>query len=382
MYLRKLLTRLPILLLFSYQFYDMIYDYSQYHFTIELSLESSSRILPSITICIEDKYKIVTKDEILTGKAIVCLYNTENFYSFCLEKYVYLRYKHKEICLTFFNNETNTYWSLLGIDFSVSIWSQYHRQQKIIFHQPGTLSHFEMNNIFLSKYYQLFHFYIRKVTQNLLPKPFSTDCHDYSRNEEPSSSLLSSTTPSSLPRSQLECMFEYMKIEELNKCGKNIYWNNQVTDYGNLIFNFRNNTNESCKIKMNYKLLSKICQSDCVKINYIVENYKYYSALKFPMAYILPRPFSLKLVHQAKLTITNLFSNFGGLLSMYFGFNMIMLIEFVMKSLINIIIRKFSKTLIIIQKIIKILLLIIMMYQVSIIIRKYLKYNDKNLFHQ
>ena len=251
MYFPKLLTRLPILLLFSYQFYDMIYDYFQYHYTIELSFEISSRILPSITICMENKHEISTNNKILRGETIICFYRTEKFYSLCLEKYV-LRYKHNEICVTFFNNKTNRYWSLLETDFNVIFWSQYYRQQKIIFHQPGTLSHFEINSMFLSKYYQLSHFYIRKVSRNLLPKPFSTNCYDYSRNE-----IKSSSSSLLLSSSQSHCMFEHMKEEELNKCGKNIFWNNQVIETNNLILNFPNDTNESCVIKLNYKLLSK-----------------------------------------------------------------------------------------------------------------------------
>ena len=201
MHFRKLLTRLPILLLFSYQFYDMIYDYFQYNYTIELSFESSSRILPSITVCIEDKYKFVTNErKPFSGITILCIIRTEKFYSFCYEKYVYLRYRHKEICLTFFNNKTNDYWTLLGTKFSAVFFSQYYRKQKIIIHQPGTLSHFEMNNIYLSEYYQLSNFFIRKVTKYLLPKPFSTDCNDYNQKEKPSSQI-------SVQISQSHCMF-------------------------------------------------------------------------------------------------------------------------------------------------------------------------------
>ena len=167
-----------------------------------------------------------------------------------------------------------------------------------------------------------------------------------------------------------------MKKEELDNFGRNVFWNNQVIDSGNQIFNFPNHTTHRGNMKVNYKLLSKICKSDCVKINYIVETYKNYNKDNYPVANIFPRPFSLKLAYQAKLTMTNFFANFGGLLSMYFGISMMILVEFMMKKLINIVMRKYWKILIIIRKTIKILLIFMMIHQVTTIIQKYIASNE------
>ena len=120
-------------------------------------------------------------------------------------------------------------------------------QQKII-HSPDNPSHFKINNVFVSKGFHHNNYYIKKVTMLTLPKPYSTDCHDYSQY-----AVLSLS-----PRSQSYCMFEYMRKEEFNKCGKNTYWIQYVINLKNLVLKFKNESLNECFVKYNYKLLSRL----------------------------------------------------------------------------------------------------------------------------
>ena len=347
----KLLIRIPILILFVYQFYDLIDNYFRYDYSFQLDFDTSSKILPSITICLEEKNNFTHLFENFKkpfgNKTIICYYNDnwllKNYD--CKEEKVYMRYRHKDICLTFLNRKNNFYEKLLSNSIQVYFTSfMFSRQTKII-HPPDTASHFELNNVFVSKSGEYKYFIISKVTKLTLPKPYSTDCHDYSDNQ-----LIQQTS-----RSQSYCMLEYMKIKELNKCGKSIYWNQLLIYNENQIFNYNGNYSDECIVKMNYKLLSRICKIDCLSVSYKVKSDMRSSDRWNPIIGIpLPRKYNINLLYEPKLTIVIMFSNLGGLISMYFGLSMVELGRIAHKIFIKIInMRKIKLTIAIFSKFIK-----------------------------
>ena len=311
----KLSLRIIFYILFIYQLYDTINDYFHYKYSIELNLDVSSRILPSITVCIDEDHEIKSEywknwKTPYGNKTIVCVYRTgiENIFVECNEEKVYLRYRHREVCLTFFNNIDLNYLKIQNDSIAISLSSFEYTQQKIIIHPPNTLSHFEINNMFVSKSKEICDFNIRKVTRYTLPQPYSTDCYDYNKYS------LSSTSP----RSQSDCMFENMKRKEMSKCGKNIYWNQYVIDIENQIFNFTDHENNNCKVKFNYKLLLRFCKIDCINVKYTVIISRSHSNLLNPIAQVLiKKQYNINLLFKPKLTIVQFCSNLGGLISMY-----------------------------------------------------------------
>ena len=293
----------------------------------------------------------------MVNKTIVC-YNIDNIlrkYYDCKEEKVIMRYRHKEICLTFFNRKNNFYEKHLSKSVPIYFTSFIYSQQTVIIHPPDTASHLELNNVFVSKKLKYLILNINKLTKFTLPKPYSTDCHDYSQYQK--SSLL--------PRSQSYCMFEYMKSEELKKCGKNIYWNQFLINNDNQVFNYTGNYSDVCWVKMNYNLLSRICKIDCVSVTYRVRSVITESETWNPIIEIpLPKKFNINLVYEPKLTIVILISNLGGLISMYFGLNMIALVKIAQKIFIEFINTNSIKlTMKIFKKLLKIVIYLIMIYQ-------------------
>ena len=361
--------KISILILFFYQFYDLIYDYFKYNYTLKFDFDTSSRILPSITICIDKKHDSsdMWKNWVnpYGNRTIICGYQYPGYSYECEVKKVYKRYRHKEICLTFFNLKNNIYDRILRISNSVQFTSLKFRQQKIIIHPPDTASHLELNNLFVSNAGEFILISIRKVTRYTLPKPFSTDCNDYSQNASPF-------------RSESYCIFEHMRREEIKKCGKNLYWNQDLIKYEDQMFNFTDNYNNDCKVKMNYKLLDRICKMDCTNVKYTVFGGLGWSSTWNTLINIpLKRQYNIKQVYEPKLTIINMFANFGGLISMYFGLSVINLIEIAQKILKKIIRMEIilKQTFSIITYSLKLLIYLIMVYQLTIIIILYMESN-------
>ena len=371
MFCRKFLTYVPILLLFFYQLYDLIEDYFNYNYSIELEFDTSSKILPSITVCIEDKYEIETNYKSpYENQTIVCIYTTMYGQKTlnCIQQKVYMRYRHKEICLTFFNHKNFNYYEMYkGIDF-IYLGSYYYTKQKVIIHPPETASHFEINNVFINKYWKMYDYKIKKVTRQLLPKPYSTDCHDYSEE------LL----VESQSRSQSYCMLEYMRRKEFSECGNNSYWIQHLIDdkYQDLNFSA---IQSNCKVKLNHDILSRNCKPDCTDVKYSVTYTDEYIRMMNPMAKIhINRPLSIGLLYKPKITIINMFANLGGLITMYFSFSLIDIVIIIHKKLNQLFSLKIIKILALMFKQTgKLAIIAILIYQMTVIMKLYLETNTR-----
>ena len=171
-----------------------------------------------------------------------------------------------------------------------------------------------------------------------------------------------------------------MKKEELNKCGKNIYWNNYVIDYTDQVnyLKFKNESSNKCFVKFNYKLLSRLCKIDCINEKYTVSESKSYSTLTNPNSEIpIERRYNIYLIYKPKLNIQQLCSNFGGLISMYFGLSMINIAIITCSKILYIKWIKLIKIMIVIifKYIMKILFYMMMVYQLIIIIQSFIEEN-------
>ena len=372
----KFTSRIILDILFIYQLYDIFNDYLHYNYSIELNFDDNSKILPSVTVCIEEKYDLSYRfknwNNPYGNQTIVCVYTTEEDQIFreCNEEKIYLRYRHKEICLTFFNNKTNNYNRIQNISTLIILTSLNYEQQKVIIHPPDTPSHFEISNVFISKSHQYDNIFIKKVTTYTLQKPFSTDCHDYSQHP------ISSTSQ----RSQTYCMFEYMKEKEINKCGENIYWNQYVIDRKNQMFRSKSNKSIECIVQFNHKILSRLCKKDCINEKYTVIHSKNYNPYDNPIAVIPTKiQYNIYLSYKPKLTIEQLCSNLGGLISMYFGLSMIDIAVFIYAKIFNIRWIKVIKIIIsiVFKYLIKIVIYLMMLYQLIMIIQSYIEENRR-----
>ena len=372
----KLSSKIFLYILFVYQIYDLFKNYFQYNYSIELSFNVYPPTLPSVTICIDEKYDISDKwkkwDKPYGNQLIVCFYpkSYTQIIEDCNEKKVYLRYRHKEICLTFFNNKTENYYKFQSNVIQMLFTNFKSMLQKVIIHPPDTPSHFEINNVFVSEGYYGITFQIKTVNRFLLPKPYSTDCHDYGQYGISSLS----------PRSQSYCMFVHMRKEELKKCGKNIYWNQYVIETKNQVLKFKNESSNKCFVKLDYKLLSRLCKLDCIDTKYEISYSEYYSGIISPFAQIpINKQYNINLSYQPKLTMEQLCSNFGGIISMYFGLSMIDITAFIFNYLFKIRWIKVIKIIIslIFRYIIKTIFYLLMLYQLIIIIHTYREENRK-----
>ena len=366
----KLSAKIFFYILFFYQLYDLFNDYFHYDYSIELSFYLYPATLPSVTICINKKYEISDGNQ-FGNQTIVCYHpkNRTQIFEDCNEEKVYLRYRHKEICLTFFNNKTQNYYKFQTECLGMMFISYKNTQQRVIIHPPDTPSHFEINNVFVSYGYQFTDFDIQTVNRLLLPKPYSTDCHDYSQYGVSSLSQ----------RSQSYCMFEYMRKEELNKCGKNIYWNQYVIDTKKQMnyLKFKNQSSNECIVEFNFKLLSRLCKIDCIHSFYRIGHSKLYSGFVNPIADIpIKIQSNINLSYKPKLTMEQFCSNFGGIISMYFGLSMVNISSYIFAYILNIRwIKKIKIIIIIFKFIIKIIFHILMLYQLIMIIKLYIEEN-------
>ena len=161
-----------------------------------------------------------------------------------------------------------------------------------------------------------------KSTIIKLPKPYQTGCYNYQKNED--------------VKSYMECVMKciYRTIYKKYKClphGSDIILNDEFDDkrlcnYKQMIkldFNSLRNLTKRCK--------NEICLPDCT---YEIYNYEIKDVTDSPSffnekvendtitIYLLPQNSDeFTYIHQPKITRNDLFSKFGGLLSLWLGFS-------------------------------------------------------------
>ena len=82
MFLRKFLK--PVITFgFFYQFYDLTCDYLKLDHVNQLSVDFTFGLIPSVTICVERKYKICGNDPRykLINQSLNCIIHSKNLYN-------------------------------------------------------------------------------------------------------------------------------------------------------------------------------------------------------------------------------------------------------------------------------------------------------------
>ena len=172
-------------------------------------------------------------------------------------------------------------------------------------------------------------------------------------------------------------MFEYMKKQEIKKCGQNSFWNQYLINYETEKLHFNNIYSDNCQVRVNFTLLSKICKIDCKSVKYRVSSTEYRKLSMHPKIQVsIVRGYNIEHIFQPKLTIVNMFSNFGGLVSMYFGLSIMHLVKYINNISSKNFIGKNIKLIILgFNNLFKLYIYIIVFYQIKKILDSYLEYN-------
>ena len=359
--------KLIILFGFVYQLFDSINDYLKFNELIELSFGNDHRLLPSITVCLDQKYKI--ENEQFELKCHFENNDDERKDCFELDDSKYIRNYLNNTCLTILNVISDSMFDSLRMKF----WG--YKRAKIIYHPKKNPSHFERRNIIKFKNLGKYYIYMNKFESTLLPAPYKTDCQDYSIENYNGF------------KSQSDCKLEYMRRKELKICGKNYYWIQyyiQNIDDMERVQNI-SQTIKNCSVRAIEKLLNKVCKPDCQSISLSsemldVSRYNSKISIKF---YKMQNIF-IKLDHSPKMDLIIFISNIGGLISMYFGLGVYDMTSSIFNNFtskcrnIIFLIRKndprnrFKSTL----KIIKMIFLLIMFYQLFEITKDFIVNNE------
>ena len=362
-----------ILLGFVYQSFDLFFDYLCFNYSIELEILKEKHYIPSITLCfnkIYDIYGNYTNLYNLPIKLETILFTSKNntVIHQPIDQIDHVRYLFKEICLThlYSSNYSN-------VDKIYLIIKNF-KQVKLIFHQQYNPSHFERQNIVELKTMKRYMISMKKSQRNLLPAPYDTDCQEYSRIKQNNNGF----------KSQTECKLDFMRRKELEICGKNYYWIHHSIDNNNQSMNLRQTT-FNCTVRVDEVLLNWFCKPNCESITLNSDIHIIYTNISNVESNINSNlNLFLNINHLPEINLIILFSNFGGLISMYFGLGIYDLalngLEFLSKlwRKLRLIIYKsrISQNIGIICNIIKFSFMIMMIYQLYDITIDY-KYNNQ-----
>ena len=321
---------------FLYQFFDLTIKYTKYEFTIETEFKNSIAA-PAFTFCFERKNLLekLRSNTGFFGCRIGYYFNiTVDNCPYNLTREYLVRQRKKSICLTWFYEnliELNERLNFLIFRiFDIPL-------VEIIIHPHYNPSHFEKNEnlfIYMKKNLTLW-LSFRKTTRNLLQNPYSTDCYDYSFN----------IGNNIWPKSQTECLLEYMRQKEIKNCDKSfysLYWNQfYLEDNSKLFYDFG-----ECKIQYDSTAMMN-CKPDCNQNIYHVLKEEQ-ELLKPPMNMYIMVPFSKSFNQEItmgpKMDFSNYLATLGGLLTMWMKLDVLsitkLLINFIFKIILNFSSRK------------------------------------------
>ena len=256
---------------FLYQLFDLTNDYLKFDHVNQVSIENGESV-PSVTIClIRDK-----TDFIYINETLMCKYNfvNENYNSDCskLDGRVVqdgfkmlnykLRYKNGEICFTFFNtyrDKNSLKYNLLSFTFIFGSL-----RSKIIIHSHYDPSHFQRRQFLIKDFkdnwkhiQEFYEIKLKKIKMTYLPAPYESDCFDYSKNQR----------DNVWPRSQFDCMLEYMRQKEIKKFENTYFWTQKTVDFINCGLSFRN-ISKKYHVPLD-NTLKDICKINCHITQYI-----------------------------------------------------------------------------------------------------------------
>ncbi len=183
-----------------------------------------------------------------------------------------------------------------------------------LIHQSATPPHFTKDMIEIEKS-QLNEITYSSIERNLLPFPYETDCYDYEREEK---SLIRY-------KSREDCIVKHLERRELFECGCNKRWLYRDLRFGNFSNICPKTVRCHLNLKIEIKLLEKICKKNCVNHHFfnIITSAKYLSKdKKFKISYFVPFKTNKNEIifnHLPKMNLVEYFCSIGGLISMWFG---------------------------------------------------------------
>ena len=318
-------SKLLIIIGFLYQFYDSIDNYFKYNFVIQFDHKFYYGIIPSMTVCLNQKAemnKSIYGMSFRGERELFCalIYHNLSYYD-CSSKFdldIYYRDKNNSICLSFFNNfeiASSKFQEAFEPVMRIEYYAQLYWIFEFIIHPRYTPSHFY--NSFRTPKHEGFNRFglikLKLLTKNLLSAPYSTNCFDYSLNQR----------NNVWPKSRTDCMLEYMKHKEMKTCGHNYYWNHYL--FRNKTFQNLNYTKfeTNCTVRADLQVLNRLCLIDCKFEEYLAEE-DIQSANFYGSLLIVDKSYdnSLLLDYKPKMTIIQLFSTLGGLVSMWLGISL------------------------------------------------------------
>ena len=380
---------------FIYQWYDLTKDYFQYNIFNKLDVEVDPNLMPSTTICVDQRYKYAVEDI----KRLVDIYGDTIY-----KEYLYLIDKLQ--ILFVFTNGTMLDGSIINLFgqsnsgnnsmcvtldiqsllkqesmkyvFGLVLSIYQYKRAYIIFHDHKEPPHFILHykKLVLINTQELKVGFDKRIN-TLLPFPYATDCTDYSSAVK--------------HKSQKECFFEYMSRKEMKVCGYNFIWNRRHFNVS--VERFRLTRYEKrCHFDINHNWFNRLCKRDCDITEYNVKQQNYiffgYPGVRSAISKFIT--YYIHTTYVPRIDLIAYLSTLGGLLSMWLGFNMWL---FTVKTLkhfnrvrrvytrhyvVHIYFINLLKTSKLIIKILQIFILFITIYQIDKILNKYL-YSNKQM---
>jgi hypothetical protein len=326
-----------------YQIILLTRDYCKFQTVLDFKLIDSRDYLPAISICVDHWNKesrfdtrisgTLTIDETFGPMDCVLFFPTTSsgFRKKCnrfsdIESFTNSGKK----CSTFFSRLDGSNRSLeIDLIFTIILYKPI--DLFLLIHQNITTPHLSRNVMRIDKNKWTVVGYT-SITEELLPYPYETNCFDYRNSLEEGNTY----------RSKEDCIVNYLRRKEYEKCGCNRNW---------IYYNKKNLTglkicSKTNKCNFEYKFdesLMFICRKNCFNKYYDShEDGKIESKNGYQHIILLKRRSQeISLTHSAKMNLNDYLSSNGGLLSMWFGLNVYDTFSHVLKILLNLIVNYF-----------------------------------------
>lgn len=319
------LVKIFILFGCMYQTIDLTLSYCYFETIMKLSSTNLKQHFPSVTFCVQSENEL--KIMLMINKINVNVSNLVQMSILCKKKnllfdkssvcnngseYVESKTPFAFICVTYLSqllennrNFVNLFKTVLNIEIRNGL------KPVLLIHDSRAPPHLGRYEIKLQrrKYHQIV---FEVITEILLPKPYETDCFDYSIN----------IGRNDLPKSREDCIVRYMQSLEYNRCKCNRKWfyrgfeDRKVTE----MCKFKN-----CSVIDKEKIANKLCKKSCsteYHINYLKNTYEM-------SGYLINKSIGLKIEeeevvkvvyeHIPKMDLIYYLSSIGGLINMWFG---------------------------------------------------------------
>ena len=335
-YFHKLIYT-TVLLLFTYQFYDITHQYFRYQHSINFVISKIPSVVPSITQCVYQKHSISNiKNGSIECRFLLTYSNGSEIFFDCdeISDTIYVRYRKNSICVTFLNNISER-----DIQNYLTKFEKYrlfpavlgYKRSQLIIHDHFTPSHFITKNVFQMTNKFILRLTIKKIYIQYLPYPYSTNCryYDYEKGLENSRNIYHVKDFLTKPGCMLILIIQ--KYKEYH-CDYH-YWKEYVVENGSEI-NWNKFVDLKCDYKINFKQIQRKCKIECQHIDYLVTTKKIIKKENMEGTIGMNSHNSVYMINMtyiANMDFVNYLSTLGGLMSMYYGLSVYSIFNIVME---------------------------------------------------